>query len=396
MELTDNLLEGKIESLKSTIQKWAVKNDIWEYSGFTNYLDHFEYEPTEIPAVLVLYSDGKMINVLNYEYDKLSIEFEQLIDQTEFYYEMHDGVTAVFYPIKEELYDPFYNYFEWKWICEILKPNYTSLYEEVFQVIKNDPKRLHQLTPRQFEIYIHELFKNQGYDTEIGSGFNDGGVDIRLYQKDSIDQIVTLVQVKRYHEGLPIKLDAVAALNSHVNDQKANRGLFVTTSRYLPVAKKFANRQDKKLILADKTHIEKWSNLSATKIIKDKSSLVTDEHILKIIGKDYDNGLEGKIVHASVGYNCIRNEFGIILKETPNACLIMLISKVMVKSYDPPHNFRGEEVPVIRNKIVELRNKENVFRAKKNIDELGRFTFWGKQTFYILWDEKPKYFDLLD
>jgi restriction endonuclease Mrr len=47
-----------------------------------------------------------------------------------------------------------------------------------------------------------------------------------------------VVQVKKYNESLPIRFDAVAALSMIVEEEKANRGLFITTSRYLQQGKK--------------------------------------------------------------------------------------------------------------------------------------------------------------
>lgn len=396
MNYTDEILEQKIEDLKKLIKHWAVSRDAWKDSGFTTYLDHFNDEPGDYPAVLVLYSDGELLDVFSYDNEKLALEFEELLDKTEFFYELHNHYTAVFYPSDDELNKPFNEYFEWQWICKLLEPDYTSLYEEVFNLIGRNPKKLHDLEHRKFEIFIHELFKNQGYETELGAGTGDGGVDVTIYKKDEIDQIVTLIQAKKYNEKNPIKLEAVAALKAHVDDQKANRGLFVTTSRYLPGVKDFAGRQNKKLILADKIDVKRWSNITATRIIKDKSTLISDQYIINLINNRSEKDLCGKVIHAQTGYNMITNDFCLILKDTKNAILAIRLKTRMVESFDPPHNFRGKEIPILDHTTIQNRNRENVFRAKKSIDNFGTEYYWGQQNLYSIWDGSPRYFDLLD
>ncbi len=378
------------------IQNWAVSKDIWRDSGFTTYLEHFNDEPGEYPAILVLYSDGEMLNVFSYEDEENALEFENLLEKTDFYYELQNHYTAVFYLKEDELKIPFNDYFEWKWICKLIQPDYTELYEEVFQIIARNPNRLHDLEHRQFEIFIHELFKNQGYESELGAGSGDGGVDVKIYKKDEIDQIVTLIQVKKYNEKNPIGLEAVAALDSHVNDQKANRGLFITTSRYLPGVKEFADRQNKRLVLADKTDIQNWSVTTATRIIRDKSILISDDYILNLLSNGGGRKLIGQIVHANTGYNMTTNDFGLILKETKNAVLIIRLPSKRSDFFDPPHNFRGREMPLLNHKIIKNRNSENVFRAQKSVNVNGNLSFWGQQNLYTLWDGQAKYFDLLD
>jgi len=105
---------------------------------------------------------------------------------------------------------------------------------------------------------LDAVFRNQGYRTELGPGWSDGGVDLRLYRKDSIGEICTLVQVKRYSPTNPIRLEAVAALAAIVDHEKANRGLFVTTSRFLPGVQKFAEKQIRRISLANSADIARW------------------------------------------------------------------------------------------------------------------------------------------
>ena len=119
------------------------------------------------------------------------------------------------------------------------------------------PDKLVNLDWRKFEELLGAIFQNQGFDTELGPGQADSGVDLRLIRKDSIGEFITLVQAKRYADR-PICIEAVQALSGAVEDEKANRGLFVTTSRYLPSAKRFATRQNRRLSLATSADVARW------------------------------------------------------------------------------------------------------------------------------------------
>ena len=128
------------------------------------------------------------------------------------------------------------------------------------------PDDLGRLEPRNFERLIESIFRNQGYDTEIGPGWNDGGVDLRFYSKDDVSSFLTLVQVKRWSKKRPIRLEAVAALAGLVENEGANRGLFVTTSRYLPSASRFARRSSRRLVLAQSDDVAQWCQSVISKL----------------------------------------------------------------------------------------------------------------------------------
>ena len=142
--------------------------------------------------------------------------------------------------------------------CVIIAPDFELISAELIQYFSTHPDDIHKLDPRKFEMLLEAVFKNQGYRTELGPGWSDRGVDLRLYQKDSIGEICTLVQAKRYKHTSPIRLEAVASLVALVDDEKANRGLFVTTSRFLPGVQKFAEKQSRRITLASSIDIAKW------------------------------------------------------------------------------------------------------------------------------------------
>jgi hypothetical protein len=395
----DAELDKKIQDLKSVIRSWAEKNDLWDEDDctFKSWSEYFDDEPPENPCVLVLCASGQLGEILYgcYGYG-LYDEFNDLIQTTEFYFENYGSGVFTFWVASDgTLEEAYRNYFEWQWICDLVQPDFSDLYEEVYTRFHKSPDDLYHLDPRKFEVLLDGIFRNNGYQTQLGSGRSDGGIDLRLYSNDVIGEVVTLVQAKRYATSNPIDLQAVQALSAVVEDERANQGLFVTTSRYLPCAQRFAARQNKRIKLANSNDVSRWSSRAAERIIRDKSSLVKHDHLLYLLNsKNPINTLEGKIFRATEYYRMTWNYFAIVLRESKGAVLLMKLPQITVSTVG--NAFRGYEIPDTGVAALENLNAENVFRAKKKCNDKGELYLWGDQKLYSFWDNKPQYYDHLD
>ena len=283
------------------------------------------------------------------------------------------------------------DYFEWRWICDLIIPDHSSLYEEIFDRFHKNPDELYKLSPRKYEEFLEVVFQNNGYRTLLGPGSNDGGVDLKLYTNDIVGESVTLVQAKRYKSDSPIELQAVQALTAVVDDQKANRGLFVTTSRYLPCTKRFAARNSSRIQLASSNEVAEWCDLASRRIIKEKSLLVEFEQIQKLLKGERTQGLEGKIFHTKWGYNCTNNSYAMVVRETKwLALLISLPTKIHT------HDGYGQDGTNLPDTSLEALSRTDgfcTFRAKKQFNA-DKFThLWGRRRLFSLWDGKPNYFN---
>jgi restriction endonuclease Mrr len=152
----------------------------------------------------------------------------------------------------------FYRHPDLERVCRILVPDFQQVNLELMEYLADHPDGLQALDWRQFERVLGSIFRNQGFQSELGPGSGDGGIDLRLISKDAVGPIITLVQAKKWHPSRPIPLEIVAALYGVVEAENANRGLIATTSRFLPSAQEFAEARGTRLVLAGPEIIANW------------------------------------------------------------------------------------------------------------------------------------------
>ena len=316
-----------------------------------------------------------------------------LVRSHDFHYENADGCSLHFYPEDGPRCDACAKYFHWKWICSLLRPDFADVYEELYGHFASRPDDLQHLSWREFEILLARTFQAQGFITELGPGRGDGGVDIRLLQRDPIGDILTLVQAKKYAPKNRIGLEAVAALSGIAGVEKAQRSIFVTTSSYQPVAKRFAARTSGALELCTSSEVVEWCGTARDGIIKDKSSLVSPSSVERLLF-DLRQRTDPRVVHAHAGYNMVLNKFALVLKETKHAALLMALPHFTVS--DDGYGQRGTEIPLLDATALPFLRTDTVWRAKRSIDDWGRTNYWDGENLYSAWDGEPAHFDHCD
>ncbi|MET4085631.1 restriction endonuclease [Bradyrhizobium sp. S3.5.5] len=383
----DLSLELAINRLQRAIEDWAISKDIWFECGFKTYAEHVDGEPSEIPVVFVLYFSSTFENAT------YGTELWDLVQSHGFHFENADGSTLHFYPEDGPRCEAYANYFHWQWVCSLLQPDFGDVYEELYGHFARRPDDLHRLDWREFEILLARIFQTQGFVTELGPGRGDGGVDIRLLQRDPIGDILTLVQAKKYAPKNRIGLEAVAALSGVAGVEKAQRSIFVTTSTYQPVAKRFAARTSGALELYTSSDITEWCRTARDGIIQDKSTLVSTASVERQL-REIGQKAHPRVVHAHSGYNITTNEFALILKETKHAALLMALPDLTIS--DDGYGQRGTEIPILDGRALPLLKQDTVWRARRSTDDSGRARYWDGRHLYHAWDGKPAYFDRCD
>ncbi|WP_167525438.1 restriction endonuclease [Roseomonas genomospecies 6] len=366
-------------------------HDIWFDCGFKTYSEQVDSEPGKIPVVSVLYFSSPFAD--NALYGCLDGEFFDLVESHGFHYEHARLANLHFYPAEGPRCDAYANYYHWEWICRLVQPDFADIYEELYDHFARHPEDLHRLSWREFEILLARIFQAQGFTTELGPGRGDGGIDIRLLQRDPIGDILTLVQAKKYAPKNRIGLEAVAALSGVAGVEKAQRSLFVTTSSYQPAAAKFAARTSGALELCTAADVAEWCKSARDGIIKDKSALVTPSAVERLLLDVHEN-TRPHVVQARCGFGMIYNKFALVLKETKHAALLMELPSRTVS--DDGYGQRGTEIPLLDANALTMLKEDTVWRAKRSTDKEGRTHYWDGQNGFWPWDGNPAYFDLCD
>ena len=110
------------------------------------------------------------------------------------------------------------------------------------ELIAKKIDELLELNPRDFELYIGELFKHLGYESKVTPYINDKGIDIIMYK----DDVKYGVQCKRY-KGSVGSPDIQTFIGALAN-AKADKGVFVTTGMFTFEAEKMAANHPIQLI----------------------------------------------------------------------------------------------------------------------------------------------------
>lgn len=135
---------------------------------------------------------------------------------------------------------------------EALEKAYENLRDELADDLL---KRLKQINPAFFERIVVELLVKMGYGgsrADAGKAIGksgDGGID-GIIKEDKLGLDVVYIQAKRWDSnsvGRPDVMQFAGALQA----QKANKGIFITTSRFTDDARNYVARIGSKIVLID-------------------------------------------------------------------------------------------------------------------------------------------------
>jgi restriction system protein len=135
---------------------------------------------------------------------------------------------------------------------EALESAYENLRDELLDELL---AKLKQSSPSFFERIVVELLVKMGYGgsrADAGKAIGrsgDGGID-GIIKEDKLGLDVVYVQAKRWDNnpvGRPVVMQFAGALQA----QKANKGIFITTSRYTDDALNYVSQIGSKIVLID-------------------------------------------------------------------------------------------------------------------------------------------------
>src|SRR5438046_5457319 len=103
-----------------------------------------------------------------------------------------------------------------------------------------------ELSPRDFESLITNLFEKMGLETRLTQASRDGGVDCVAYDPRPIFGGKVVIQAKRYKH--TVGVSAVRDLFGTVQNEGASKGILVTTSGYGKASFEFADGKPLELL----------------------------------------------------------------------------------------------------------------------------------------------------
>ena len=398
----DRQLEERIDKLHAAVKAWAEQNDLWHDAIFRRIVRSFNMR-TGAPTVTTLCASGILAELVIHpgigaihvtrEAQRLSDECGRLIESHGFYGEPFDEVRLNIFPLDKKdplVFGQFREYMRWKWVCSLIQGDFDALNEELYEYFGENSDQLARLHWREYEKLIAELLQAQGFQAELGPGSADGGVDIRLIQRDPIGDILTLVQVKKYSRNRRIDLQAVQALHGAKEAERADGSMFVTTSDYQPCARGFAGRENVRMDLHVSDDVRKWCDDAIAGIIEDKTRITTEREVIKALNLARVD--PKTIVHSVGGYNMRYNKFSLVLKESTGSGLVVDLPHRIVQH--DGYEQAGTEVPDLRDDRKILQRMSTVRRLKKlRSDAYFRFSDVDQESeFYTTWDQEPAEF----
>jgi len=119
---------------------------------------------------------------------------------------------------------------------------------EAIDVISGLDQRpnLLDLTPKEFESFIQNLFTKMGYETDQYRSSGDGGIDCMAYKRDPVAPMKIAVQAKLYTK--TVQPAHIRDLYGTMQHEGATLGIMITTSGYGPASEEFANGKPLHLI----------------------------------------------------------------------------------------------------------------------------------------------------
>lgn len=384
----DAHLEALIVQAKQITEAWAIRHELWHDACHKDPLTHFNDEPGKEAPILLLCSDGPAMTSLEWD-DDHARELREELEKVGVYLELEDRVTACYHLIDHtsELQREFDSYAQWKWICRLIEADSEEVSGDLYQYFSDHPEDFHRLPHREFEKLISSIFAARGWKTELGPGSGDQGVDLRVWQADPLGDLLTLVQVKRYAPHRPINLDAVAALETHVSREGANRGLFITSSRFLPGVKKFATREKYRLQLAEPGELQQWCDASAQATRTARNRALAMESFAPLVEEIRVSGTHPRLV---VGGK-YGPSFCVVLRETTTSALLVHIPSELISGDIQ----RGQVMPLLNCQTQDPMFGSTVFRATRS-EQHGRISYWGQRNLYQVWDGQPCGYDHWD
>ena len=143
-------------------------------------------------------------------------------------------------------------------IIEAVRPEIVAFSGQLIHQLKKTPDAVYDITARQFEEVIADIFCDLGFQVELTRATRDKGRDILAHLHKGPVKLLCLIEAKKYRKDRPVGVGLVRNLYGTFCDEQANHAMLITTSYFSREAQKLQHRHEYQLSLKDYTDVVKW------------------------------------------------------------------------------------------------------------------------------------------
>lgn len=119
------------------------------------------------------------------------------------------------------------------------------------------PEILQEITPRQFEELVCELFERKGYNVQLTKQTRDGGKDLIVLNNSMLGDLVIYAECKKKAPKHPVNVGLVRQLYGTVEADRVTAGIMVTNSYFSEDARRFQQTIKSRMNLIDYSELMK-------------------------------------------------------------------------------------------------------------------------------------------
>lgn len=123
-------------------------------------------------------------------------------------------------------------------------------YIEAEALIEHYKEKIRNMSPREFEFFVANIFERLGYSVKITQATRDGGYDIIATKADPIP-FTLIVECKHWGEKHKVDVSVVRSVYGVQMAEQANQSVIVTSSKFTRDARKFAEERKNLMALLD-------------------------------------------------------------------------------------------------------------------------------------------------
>lgn len=123
-----------------------------------------------------------------------------------------------------------------------IKNDINAVTRSLLDKVVLNPEMLFEITPRQFEELVCELFEKKGYNVKLTKQTRDGGKDIIILNNSILGDLLIYAECKKFAPKHPVNVGLVKELYATVEADRATAGIMVTTSYFSRDARRFQEK----------------------------------------------------------------------------------------------------------------------------------------------------------